>query len=320
MPLSIAKGKTFWCYAYPGFSCEADLPDENILADGLWALRQAPVALANHWCKWLGSFVSEDLKRAGLFICAIRDQPGPGIVADEELRRRLKLVAVSLLLMGSPRCDRGLSLAGANESGVPEVRTYAPLRSQFAPPRCGSALRLTADHLRRVSHLVCQLRKIDTQGDEWRRLRRGLNILHDATIESFQDERIHQLVRALEAVIAPAVGKSQKQFIHRAQTFAVASQHAGSALEESYKIRSRVEHLHRALEALVGDQSAREATLFRRTRQMDALARFAFERIISSDQLLEHFKNDVTIQNFWAKSDHERAAIFGAQLDLNQIA
>ena len=139
--------------------------------------------------------------------------------------------------------------------------------------------------------------------------------------ETAGQDRLHQFTRSLEALILPDAGSTRKQFVHRCQLFAVASPAAASALEQSYDMRSDAEHLHDwegSLQSVKGEKI--EDVALWRTRQMEALVCFAYERILTSPGLLQRFENDTKLADFWKRgSDKDRINLWGGRLDLSAI-
>jgi hypothetical protein len=84
---------------------------------------------------------------------------------------------------------------------------------------------------------------------EFRRVIRGLDALLGGLKQTGQD-RLHQFVRSLEALIFPDVGDTKRQFTHRCQTFARAAEDTRSLLQEAFDMRSDIEHLHEWDEAV----------------------------------------------------------------------
>src|SRR2546430_2456237 len=81
-----------------------------------------------------------------------------------------------------------------------------------------------AEHWR--TWIVDGLRTANTEDQEnWPRLRRGLRALFTATQTRNDDgDRLHQLVRAVETLVKPEIGKTRNQFAHRiSQTFTLAN-------------------------------------------------------------------------------------------------
>jgi hypothetical protein len=134
-------------------------------------------------------------------------------------------------------------------------------------------------------------------------------------------ERLHQFVKALEALIKPDIGNTRRQFAHRIdQTFTVANAETRETLNQIFDLRSRIEHVHDPLDVLDGDHDARVATANRRTRQVDVLARFALTRVLEDDDLFGTFKTDAGVDAFWQLADVARAAAWGERLDLRTVA
>lgn len=77
------------------------------------------------------------------------------------------------------------------------------------------------------------------------RLRKGFNALLRGIKEgSDADSRLHQFVRAVEAVVKPDIGRTTSQFIHRRQFFAGRSEVDRVLLREIFEMRSASEHLN----------------------------------------------------------------------------
>ena len=124
-------------------------------------------------------------------------------------------------------------------------------------------------------------------------LRRALDALTKGSAEhSLQDERLHQFVRSLEGLILPEIAKTRSQFIHRCQTTFVSGNKTAHALDQIFNVRSKVEHLHSALDALPeATNQEKEKLLYRRARQIDQLARFAISRILENDPSSRDIQN-----------------------------
>jgi hypothetical protein len=157
---------------------------------------------------------------------------------------------------------------------------------------------------------------MDSQKGDFRRVVRGLNALFQALKETGQD-RFHQFVRSLEALIFPEVGKIKGQFTHRCQTFARAGSDTQSILNEAFDMRSDIDHLHewdQAVQSYPAGQ--REHVCWQRTRQMEHLACFAYSRILPDAALQNHFRTDPTTASFWKPPDGQRRSLWGFPLDV----
>jgi len=173
--------------------------------------------------------------------------------------------------------------------------------------------------INRAFSLANKLHRIYQLVADWSRLRRGLRALFKGSEEREWGDRLHQFVRALEALIKPVVGASRNQFAHRAQTFASATSETRNTLLQIYDIRSKVEHMHSPLDVLDGTHEERNTLGVRRTRQVDVLSRSALTRVLESQDLLTIWKSDASIDDFWQMPDHERVQVWGDRLDLANI-
>jgi len=289
---------------------------------GLWAARKLPVELEQHWREWLGSLRIDLLRDADFVLCATVNSDRPDILdaENEALTRRVNHLFYGMLLQGVPAYrKKGFSLGGAAYRNTVDVRQFSELRdpepSLGMPAFCVSAAVLT-----QAAVLARELERIDHANGEWTRFRRGLQALFDGTRALSGGNRLHQFVRALEGLVKPEISRTKRQFVHRVQTFTRPGQDTQLALEQIFDIRSHVEHLHSPLDALAGSNEERIELANRRTRQADTLARFAFARILGSGPLLEVFRTDRSIDDFWARPDHERRAAWGVPLELVHIA
>jgi hypothetical protein len=320
MSISINRGENFYCQTFGGLWVPEEISPGLEIAPKVWAGRGLPLVPGEHWEEWLGELPFRDI-RTGLVLTATAPQPGPGHFVSPELKRKLDHLAIGLILQGVPDYRESFLIAGANETGEPDARQFGRARV-FYPARDAKPLVVGRAELDRAVFLATKLDAIDLKGQDWRRLRRAIDALTKGSAEPhFQDERIHQLVRSLEGLILPEMTKTRKQFIHRCQTFAVANADTAEALGQIFDIRSKVEHLHNALDALPGATSQEKEDLsYRSARQIDQLARFAISRVLENDTLRETFRTDAGIADLWQKRDDERAKLWGTRLDLGAIA
>lgn len=238
---------------------------------------------------------------------------------NQALTRACDYVWYGLLLQGVPSHREGFTLTGANVAGEIQVRQVGDIRD-YQPTYESPDFDADAAALRLAARLSERLRSIDMLGPhEWGRLRRGLRALFRGSREHDGGDRLHEFVRALEALVRPDIGNTRNQFAHRAQTFATANPRARESLLQIFDLRSHVEHMHLAIAALEGAEKERIAVANHRTRQVDALARFVFRHLFESDALLEVFRTEAGIERFWAMPDDERARVWGARLDLAGI-
>ena len=138
--------------------------------------------------------------------------------------------------------------------------------------------------------------------------------------ERNMEERIHEYVRALEAVVKPEIAKSTGQFTHRCQTFALPSEAAKATLEECYKIRSAVEHMNLVDDVFSGCSPAEIALRAgQRLRQIETLAFSVYLKLATSKAHAQIFETDTSINGFLAKRDDECRSAWGAPVNIETI-
>lgn len=65
-----------------------------------------------------------------------------------------------------------------------------------------------------------------------------------AVYEPFADERLHESVRALDAVMLLPIGESRRHFVSKGRVLPGGSHNADGLLGELYDLRSSTEHLN----------------------------------------------------------------------------
>src|SRR3989454_9316048 len=303
MPMHIAPGEKFACFAFTFNGVADNVPEELQLGPRLWAVRKLDFDVARHREEWMGSIKLEALRDANFALYTTMPSSKPKILDVENLQlvETLNYFLYGILLQGVPAYERGFSLTGAHVAAEINVRQCSDLKD-YRPSFGMPPFRLGVDELRRAAGLIDRLRGVDTGGADWGRLRRGLKVLFDGTLMPNKDgDRLHQFVRAVEALVKPEPEKTRNQFAHRiSQTFTLANDETRAILLQLFDMRSNVEHMHPVVDVLQeGDEPARIATVNRRTRQTDILARDALLRVINSDALLEMFRTDARIDDFW---------------------
>lgn len=319
MPIAINEGENFYCQTFARLWIGDEFANGVEIKPHVWAGRGLPVVPGEHWERWLGEIAFREI-RTGLVLTATSPQLNKGMFADAVLKQKLDRLTFGLVLQGVPSYRESFLICGANETGEPDARQFGRAKV-FYPTRGMTPLRVGRAELDRAVFLASKLAIIDHQGEDWKRLRRAIDALMRGTAEpGFQDERLHQFVRSLEGLIRPDIARTRAQFIHRSQTFALASSSAVKALEDIFDIRSKIEHLHSPLAMLSGSTTAEnEELLYRRARQADRLARFTLSRVLESDVPREVFKTEASTEEFWKKADDEKRTIWGSRMDLDAV-
>jgi len=308
MPMRIAPGEKFACFAFTFYGVADDVPEELQVGPRLWAVRKLDLEL-------------DALRDANFALYTTMPSSKPKSLDDEnQLVETLNHFLYGILLQGVPAYGRGFSLTGADVAGEINVRQCSDLKD-YRPSFGLPPFRLGVDELRRAAGLIDRLRGVDTGGADWGRLRRGLKVLFDGTLMPNKDgDRLHQFVRAVEALVKPEPEKTRNQFAHRiSQTFTLANDETRAILLQLFDLRSYVEHMHWVIDALEGEEAGRIATVNRGTRQIDVLARAALLRVMQSDALMDAFRSDATIDAFWRMGDDERVGLWGQRLDIRTV-
>ncbi|HKN02034.1 MAG TPA: hypothetical protein VJX23_16080 [Candidatus Binataceae bacterium] len=187
----------------------------------------------------------------------------------------------------------------------------------FYQSRGYSRAPITKKWLEEAVTLRTGLTAIRSDPAEFQRILRGLSILSNGLQQQAGQDRLHQFVRSLEAVILPDIASTKKQFAHRCQTFARASSSTRDILLEAFDMRSDAEHVHpwdRTVQGYPADQ--RNDLCWQRTRQMERLACDAYVRLLSDDRLRNHFRTDDLTAAFWKVEDDQRRAVWPNPLDI----
>lgn len=303
-----------------------DLPhDEDYnytLTDGTWIFCRLPISIADYWKEELGTIHLETLKESN-FIMLYSEISNNPMVQDGHhvrLRERISLIFYLLQLSGILEYNEANLLCGSFFKGKPQVLQEGEFPF-FHNTKGYTRVPVTIERLEKAAQLRKVCEKIDSVLDDFKRLKRGWSVLKDGWQKKDGDERIHQFVRSLEALILPEIGRTKRQFVHRCQTFAKASQNTNQILEEAFDLRSMAEHLNDWEQALRSyPKDDREIVALHRTRQMEQLASFAYSRILESRTVRNHFINEKKLGQFWGdKDDKARTNIWGTQLDLTLI-
>ena len=308
MPMRIAPGEKFACFAFTFYGVADNVPEELQLGPRLWAVRKLDLDL-------------DALRDANFALYTTMPSSKPKSLDEENrLVETLNHFLYGILLQGVPAYGRGFSLTGADVAGEINVRQCSDLKD-YRPSFGMPPFRLGVDELRRAAGLIDRLRGVDTGGADWGRLRRGLKVLFDGTLMPNKDgDRLHQFVRAVEALVKPEPEKTRNQFAHRiSQTFTLANDETRAILLQLFDLRSYVEHMHWVIDALEGEEAGRIATVNRGTRQIDVLARASLLRVMQSDALMDAFRSDATIDAFWRMGDDERVGLWGQRLDIRTV-
>lgn len=295
-----------------------DLPGNRFkLSDGTWVMPGVPVPDIGIWKKWIGSIRTERLARANLVLFIEESSTNPEIVdtVHKRLGDDLSRLFYFVHLRAGIECESADLLLGSSRGATPEIRQMSQFTT-FYQSKGYRRAPITTQWLEDAVALRAGVMVMDADTSEFRRVIRGLNTLFKGLQETGQD-RLHQFVRSLEALILPDIGKTEKQFAHRCQTFARAGDDTRALLLEAFAMRSDTEHLHPWDEAVLNyPPDQRENVCWHRTRQIEHLVCDAYSRLLRDATLRNHFRSDAAIAAFWKLTDDQRRMLWGKPLDI----
>ena len=303
--------------------CLIDIASECTLPDGTRILLKLPANLDSTWHRWLGEIRSKHLSESNLIFLRKLGSTKPLILDDESEKLRLEINAFYALLpifAAFEYAGADILVGGIGDSEV-RIQLLAQMRDYYVTGGMATSA-LNSDHLMSVSRARLTLENLQNQADQYRRLKAGLKILLDGLENNIGMERLHQFVRALEAIIIPKQGETRKQFINRCQTFTIRNVPNSDILGEAYDMRSDAEHIHEWDRSLRNHpKTQRDSIALQRTRQVETLVKSIYARILLDEALSQHFQTDDALAAFWKKTEPERRAIWGTRiLDLTGVS
>lgn len=301
-----ATGK-FVCYTLRTW-VSGDLTHPIKLGDGVYASATPQFVIDEWWQENLGALTTSSINQdSNLFLLASAEDQS---VDEKYLERHLTAHYLSLLLQGvgytAPFYGGGSRLSGDNSAKGMRVRGIGRLDRYYKPPKVIPA-ELNEEHLIASEHLARGVKAIFPENN-WRgdflRLRKGFNAYIDGLRHRHFHNRLHQFIRAIEAVIKPKQGEGTKKFQYRCQFFAGRKPDDVDLLGELYEMRCAAEHLN-PMDDKLGKYPEHERPNLKalRTYQAELLAAFIYRKILLDPSVISHFKDDQTITDLWTGND-----------------
>jgi hypothetical protein len=290
----------------------SDLRRPAQLGNGVYATTEMPFQIDDFWKEHIGKIQTDDITNSNLFILAQSDEPDS---TTKELLDKVNTCHFALLLQGVGYCQRGMSLFGPNTIEGRHVTRLGRVTDYYEPNKVLSA-DITRESLNSTAPLCQGLYTIyaQQQGTDYLRLRKGFRTFLDASQKSPIDvhERLHQCVRAIEAVIRPRQGDGTKNFKFRCQFFAGRKPEDAELLEEIYELRCAVEHLNPMSDKLSAYSSGEQDDIKRiRAYQAELLAGFIYRKILTDAKILPTFRDEQTIADLWVRPANELIEFWG---------
>lgn len=318
----IRNGCKFACMAINTWVSQS-LREQIRLNNNIWIRFSPPSYLLRTWRRYLGSLRSQNFSECNLFI--LTSIPSANIaVLDDENKQLCESVTRSLYMLhlqGAARHGtRGFLISGAKRNRRLEVRSVSPVYAHLKL-NAVKAIFINRPLVMRVERLCTVCEHIYNSGDDYLRLRKGFGNYIQALREGDPLERLHRLVRSIEAVTKPSVGSTTNQFRHRCQTFVCRNPRTYNILNEIYELRSRTEHLNSVDDVLTNyDENQRDNIIIIRIYQTEIMTEHIYATILSTPDILQHYVNDDTLDAFWRMRDNERYHLWQHPIDIEQIA
>jgi hypothetical protein len=328
--LTVSSGHKFACLSLKNVFCKYDgYPIQ--LQNGLSVHVKPKAGIDTSWLgmldtiegETLGTFNHDKLTNSNFLIVATDPSANPDHFNEENKRlicRSFQLFH-AILMHKIPYLEGGIVISGTNSSGKLE-----PQSLQHMPTYHWFQENLPVDHPYDIDEGIIQSASavaegiyfVKSQGGSFNRLKRGIAAWVRAAKEQEYYNRLHEFVRAIEALIRPAKGKTEKQFVERCKTLAGGS--SETIAKELFVLRSAVEHLNDAESELASiSPSKRKKHVRQRARQAELLAGQSYIRLLSNRQLLERFCSDVSIDGFWNLPDNERQKLWGSPINISKL-
>jgi len=308
-----------------------DIPPSLLLQDGTKVVENFPFILDDHWKGWLGTTQFNSLQSCNLFLVRTATEGWQeeqlhvsGDATSLTLQREAGSLFAMLRLVGTVEYENAYMLAGFVENGESTCRHFGQTERFNITRGCLPWIIREAD-LRTAVGLYQAYFNLQQMLPDMQSLRfgRGCQALKTALEQYYASDRLHGFVRALEAIILPAPGKTEKQFISRCALFAgpkTSETNIRAVLQEAYRMRCDIEHIHdwdRSLQVHSADD--REHVALWRTRQMEELACAIYRKLLLDTNLGSHFQSDSAIDAFWKKPEDEIRAAIGSICDVTNL-
>lgn len=306
------------------------LPPELTLSNGIRIFSKMPFTMEDHWKIWLGTLRFNEVQDCSLFLVRTEmssSSEGIWIFDDvnERLLREVGGLFTMVRLVGPIEYSKAFLLSGHIEHGEPTVRRFTEAQKYHNTRGC-KPWSITEPALTMAVQLYEAKERLFPPPNDMQRSRfgRGLYAMKKAFEAFYASDRLQGFVRAMEALILPEIGKTEKQFVGRCSLLAAPKPKqsiAEATLREVYRMRSDIEHMHeldRTVKTLYPADELEDVGLWR-TRQMEDLACAAYRKIFLDPALQACFSDDFAIEAFWKKSPAEIRAAFGPICDITEL-
>jgi len=292
------------------------------LGENLWVAKELhSFGLNSHWKKWIGKIRSEDFKNASCFLISKSQTINPSVLDHENqvLSRRVCYIFDGLLVTKTPICRAPpFLMTGAKTNDEISIRGITDLRQPVFHAFNASTImrKLQVNDFQNAVNFGSTIAKINSTKD-YTRLKRSLSAFFAGIYDKRPEERLHQFCRSIDGLISSRKGHGKRDFAERTRDFIGAGH--DDIMNEMYDMRSAVEHLRPAeMEVSGSDLKQKRLCVLERSLQSEAIARFALQRVLLQENLLNQFKNDQDIEDFWEQLENIRHNEWGTSMDFGK--
>jgi hypothetical protein len=315
MSCTIPENTKFACLALQDVRTEGPASAPVAVNETVEVHFESPFALDEIWTKWLGTIRADALRASKLLI--VSKSPSGEASSLNALNAELEWAVTDLyyglLVLNMGHGANGLIFSGGFCEGEESIRSISDLeRTYLAHGAKPLPVRHAAFH--EAALIAKGLKDVRENTQAYPRLSRGVRALIRGFREKAAWDRLHEFVRALEAVICPDIGKTTRQFKHRASILAGQSPNTPQAIDELYELRSCTEHMNDWQRVLSGYTDPGPVADLR-AYQAQWLATCVYARVLKSVDFRNRFRDDTTARAFWDRADHEVMSEWGKPVD-----
>ena len=289
------------------------------LGDTLFASSRLPIVVDEFWKEQIGALGARRINDCNLFIYTVRDDSNH---FGEPRLTDLHSFYFGLLLQGRGYSAAGSVLGGSIQQHELRIGSLGELNKYYEPAKVLPD-DVEAETIIASIKLAAGINKLysnPTEAGPYLRLRKGFNAFLEGIQQTAIHERLHQFVRAIEAVVKPKLGEYRRNFVSRARYFAGTS--GELLLSQLYEMRSAAEHLNPLAFVLDQERYDRLNLIALKAYQAEILAGYVYSRILVNPYILENFETDQAIEKLWATGAQPRRLfeLFGDAIDLDLAA
>lgn len=297
------------------------LPDGVIpLGNRVFAASSLPVIVDGFWEKEIGAIDTKAINECNLFLFEVAEGNDD---SPNTLISNLHSYYYSLLLQSTGYSRTGFLLGGKVSNGQMNVNSLGRMHEYYQPRKVDPP-NVNGEGLLKTIPLVLGIERIyakpNSENAPFLRIRKGFSSFLKGVQETALHERLHQFVRAIEAAIMP-LGRYTRNFKYRSQMFTGLSPGMEVIMGELYEMRSAAEHLNPLKTKLGGYQAHEHQNIIAlRTYQAELLAGFIYQKILSSEDILNQYESDESIANLWAQKTRDLIKFWGTTIDIEATA